>query len=589
MKRGYRSSILFGLVAIGPLGIGMARAQTSELANTPAAGPSIRSIGSAQNYGGSPSAFPGGGSSGFPRGDQAAPSAPYASTQGSALNDAASTGIPFPRTAESLAAGNNPPFAGATPSASPKGLPSGGHGLNSPFPSAQGSPLGSSQSGGYPHVQDLANPYAAYGAGAPGPSLDGSALPGVAGAGMMAGMALCPGGIPGGPGGITGAGAYSTFPSGGRGAQSTASPYETPGQLSRSLEDMLANEPPEPAPIPLAGLTSEASAGASAFVAPNVIGDMSPFYSHSPLASAAGPGHSPPLPPGQHGNALFYPSLRNFKVSENQSPRPQDRIFFDYNFYTNVNSTVNTALRSPVNRLNAYVYMWGFEKTFDGGNGSIGMRLPLNTLTGSSTTIYVPASSALGNLDIFAKYILKQNVETGSVLTAGFQISPPTATGRFAGAPYLYGLNTTYLQPFIAYLWRQDRFFVQGFSGFIFPATNSDVSMMYNDISTGYFVYQNPDTSRLVTAIVPSFEVHVNSPLDHRNPFNAFDPAASANATNLTYGLNVMFHGRSMLTAALVTPVSSPKPFDTEFVLFFNYFFGRTVRRPVPITPPVVQ
>ncbi|MHB1558526.1 MAG: hypothetical protein ACYC61_13800 [Isosphaeraceae bacterium] len=352
---------------------------------------------------------------------------------------------------------------------------------------------------------------------------------------------------------------------------------------------MLANEPPEPAPIPLAGLTSEASAGASAFVAPNVIGDMSPFYSHSPLASAAGPGHSPPLPPGQHGNALFYPSLRNFKVSENQSPRPQDRIFFDYNFYTNVNSTVNTALRSPVNRLNAYVYMWGFEKTFDGGNGSIGMRLPLNTLTGSSTTIYVPASSALGNLDIFAKYILKQNVETGSVLTAGFQISPPTATGRFAGAPYLYGLNTTYLQPFIAYLWRQDRFFVQGFSGFIFPATNSDVSMMYNDISTGYFVYQNPDTSRLVTAIVPSFEVHVNSPLDHRNPFNAFDPAASANATNLTYGLNVMFHGRSMLTAALVTPVSSPKPFDTEFVLFFNYFFGRTVRRPVPITPPVVQ
>ena len=44
-----------------------------------------------------------------------------------------------------------------------------------------------------------------------------------------------------------------------------------------------------------------------------------------------------------------------------------------------------------------------------------------------------------------------------------------------------------------------------------------------------------------------------------------------------------------MLTAALVTPVTSPKPFDAEFALFFNYFFGRTARRPTQITPPVIQ
>ena len=81
----------------------------------------------------------------------------------------------------------------------------------------------------------------------------------------------------------------------------------------------------------------------------------------------------------------------------------------------------------------------------------------------------------------------------------------------------------------------------------------------------------------------------MNAPLNHRNPFNRFDLAAAANTCNLTYGLNVMFASRAMLTAALVTPVSNPKPFDTEFALFFNFYFGRTARNPAAITPPAVQ
>ena len=251
-----------------------------------------------------------------------------------------------------------------------------------------------------------------------------------------------------------------------------------------------------------------------------MIGDLSPFYAHSAVAPA------PPSPLGPHGAALFSPTLRNFKASENQSPRPQDRVYFDFNFYSNVNSTVNTAQRSPVNQLNAYTYMWGFEKTFDQGNGSIGMRLPLNSLTATSSNGAVPAptSTALGNLDIFGKYILKQNLETGSLITAGFQITPSTGTSRFAGAPYIASLNTTYFQPFIAYLWRRDRFFIQGFTGFDFPANNADVSLIYNDIGMGYMVYQNADTTRFITAIAPTFEVHVNSPINHRNPYNMLRP-----------------------------------------------------------------
>jgi hypothetical protein len=112
---------------------------------------------------------------------------------------------------------------------------------------------------------------------------------------------------------------------------------------------------------------------------------------------------------------------------------------------------------------------------------------------------------------------------------------------------------------------------------------------MYNDIGMGYIVYRNATPGAFLTAVAPTFEVHVNTPFNHRNPFNKNDPAASGYVTNLTYGLNMLFAGRAMLTAALVTPVSSPRPFDAEFALLLNFYFGRTARAPMLITPPVIQ
>ncbi len=390
-------------------------------------------------------------------------------------------------------------------------------------------------------------PGAGIGAGAPGTGIGGAGAAGGAGVGAAAGA--------------------------GTGAPSELAAPAAPGAAEA------ANAPAEGF---FAGLGGEVGGGEAALFTPNMIGDLSPFYSQPAVA--------PPSPPRARGSALFYPSVRNFKASENQSPRPQDRFFFDFNYYNNVNAAVNTADKTAVDHMKAYTYMWGFEKTFDNGNGSIGMRLPLNSLTANSPAGYsTPTSTALGNLDIFAKYILKQNTQTGSLITAGFQITPSTATSRFAGAPYVASLNTTYFQPFLAYLWKRDRFYVQGFSGFDFPANNADVTLMYNDIGLGYFLYRNPDNRGFITAIAPTFEVHVDTPFNHRNPYNKFDLAASPYVCNLTYGLNVLFAGRSMLTAALVTPVSSPKPFDAEFALLFNVFFGRTVRGPLPITPPIIQ
>ena len=79
-----------------------------------------------------------------------------------------------------------------------------------------------------------------------------------------------------------------------------------------------------------------------------------------------------------------------------------------------------------------------------------------------------------------------------------------------------------------------------------------------------------------MTSVAPTFEVHVNSPLTHRDWFNANDPTGTADVVDLTYGLNVTFFKQSVVTLGMVTPVTGPRPFNYEAVLLFNWRFGRS-------------
>lgn len=322
-----------------------------------------------------------------------------------------------------------------------------------------------------------------------------------------------------------------------------------------------------------------------------MIGDQSPigFRSLRSLATSEPGPPGPPNTPGPRGGSLFYPSIRNFKVTENMSPRPQDRVFYSFNYYDNVNATINAREQVPITNMKVYRNIWGIEKTFNEGKGSLGVRVPLSTVTADSPNrnISTPTSTAMSNLTIFGKYILEENRATGSLVSVGLAVTPPTAPGRFAGAPYLFGLNTTYIQPFVGYIWNRGRFYVQGFSAFDFPANPNDVTIMYNDAAIGYFVYRSDEASDLVTALAPTFEVHVNTPFNHRDPYNRFDIAGTPDVVNLTYGLNFELKKSAVLTTALVTPVTSPKPFDVEWALLLNIYYGRTRGNRLAMIPPV--
>lgn len=318
-----------------------------------------------------------------------------------------------------------------------------------------------------------------------------------------------------------------------------------------------------------------------------MIGDMSPpiFILQNPVGVP--PTGVKPIPPPAHSTIV--PSVREFKIAENQSPIPQDRVFFGFNYYNNVNRDLNKVFDVPFHGVQIYRYTSGFEKTFNQGMGSFGLWLPLNNVFARRNEANVPTggdSTALGNLTIFLKHVLAYDSASGSLASAGIAVSPRTAPRPFAGAPFLLASNTTTIQPFFGYFLNSKKVYLQGFEAIDVPADANQPTMIYNDVGIGYYLYTRPDQTGFVRAIIPTFEVHANIPLNHRSEFNRLDRFGTPDVVNLTYGVNFRLLQRSTLTWGFVNPVTGPKPFAFETTLLLNIYYGRTARRIA--APPII-
>jgi hypothetical protein len=351
-----------------------------------------------------------------------------------------------------------------------------------------------------------------------------------------------------------------------------------------------------------AGADRSILSGLSYSDAPIMLGDQGPgsvlrFFPHASLGPPPTPINPiPPVPPGPGpGNnrlngAALVPSVRGFKIADNQSARPLDRVFFSFNYFDNVNDSVNKHLGAAVSGLQVYSETFGIEKTLLDERASVGIRFPLNTLYANSR---IPAlggtSTSVGDMTIFGKYALWEDPKTGSILTAGLAITPPNGPRHFAGSAVGDGFRDSLIQPFIAYIWAVDRFYFQGFTELPVATDSRDVTSIFNDLGVGYYLYKNPDRNAWVSAFVPTFEVHINDPLNHRGALRKNDVAGTPDVVDLTYGANTLFGRRSVLSAGLVTPVTGPKPYDLEVLVLLNVYFGKTrASRPIAPTPPLL-
>ena len=343
-----------------------------------------------------------------------------------------------------------------------------------------------------------------------------------------------------------------------------------------------------------------------------MLGDQAPIFGRPTPPS---PPHQPGRPHGVTGvlatkGGTTLPWIRSFKISDNQSPIPQDRFFFNFNYYNNINYATDRKFNTPENGIQIYRYLSGFEKTFMGGLASFGMTESINNISSVSAHPGLGGTStAMGDLSLFTKLILFQSWDdsrpmnalggfgfpaqvggrNGGLISGGMALSLPTGPGGFAGAGYSKSFRDVGLQPYLGYFYSQGNFYLHGFEAIDVPTDPNDVTMMFNDVGMGYYLYRNENVDSLISAFAPTFEVHANVPLNHTGYNNPNDPVATKAIVDLTLGGNIQFGRRTVLLLGAVTPVSGPRPFAVEAVALLNFYFGGGSRRPAGAYPMAGQ
>lgn len=280
-----------------------------------------------------------------------------------------------------------------------------------------------------------------------------------------------------------------------------------------------------------------------------------------------------------------------FKVAENESPLPQDRVFFIYNYFGGLTgppvgpnppivssqsdtvrlpgmttTTTNSIFLPPAPIVNGTLQrqILGVEKTFLDGYASVELRLPLLQQSGD-----LPGFGAqfVGDMTIVTKYAFYLDRETSDVLSGGLALTVPTGPG----IPTSQGtLHSTYFQPWGGYIYNFGRmFYLQGFHSVVVPTDRRDLTLLFNDLGLNFWLYRgSPD--RFLRSIVPTCECHITTPLTHRDGTGAvYAPDLVIMTGGVHFGL---FRGTTM-SFGVATPVTGPRIFGVEGFAQLNWRF----------------
>lgn len=289
-----------------------------------------------------------------------------------------------------------------------------------------------------------------------------------------------------------------------------------------------------------------------------------------------------------------------FKIGENESPLPMNRVFAAYNYHNDLAvlssgtqllpfnipplpapppsggngflSPPQTTIRAigvdpapGLQRLDVHREVFGFERTLFGDNFSVGVRLPLIQQANEPTL----ESAGFGDVGVIFKYALINNRESGNVLSAGLMVTAPT--GEEVIASDGTRIHPTLLQPFVGYFVNAGRFYLHGWTAAVLPTDSRDVTLWTNDAAVGYRLYRNESGTGLVRFITPTIEGHLTAPLNKRGARGT--PGGFPDIFVATGGIHTGLGDRSTLTLGAATPLMGPQPFGVEGVVQFNLRF----------------
>jgi hypothetical protein len=248
------------------------------------------------------------------------------------------------------------------------------------------------------------------------------------------------------------------------------------------------------------------------------------------------------------------------QITDNDSPRPTDRLYFGYQFYSDAGASLNPLGGSDIQR-----QMAGFETTFLDGDASLGLRIPYLQQYGPGTY----ATQTVGDLSVLFKYAFLNNLVTGDVASVGLVVTTPTGGGDDiflldgTRAPH-----STLFQPWVGGVKVAENGYVQGITNLIVPTDSRDPTVFGASVGAGYFLYRNPEAAFL-TGITPRAEVHLRTPFNQRDPNGlVYFP----DQVNVNGGVTFRFPGAS-LNAGVSVPVVGPRPWAIEAMSYLNVNF----------------
>lgn len=251
-----------------------------------------------------------------------------------------------------------------------------------------------------------------------------------------------------------------------------------------------------------------------------------------------------------------------FKITENDTPRPTSRAYITYNFYDQVFKSFGGP-NTPRTMLHQEIF--GLEYAGPNRKFSVGLRLPYNQLT--SPGFY--SDTSLGDLTVIGKAVLFEDRESGTLLSGGLALTVPTGQLPFANTITGQNIRGTLIQPWLGHIVTWGDWYTQGFNALIVPTDSDDATFYSCDLSTGYFLIRNPGAT--VSAVIPTFEFHLNVPLNHNGPQN--EPVGFVPMVTLLGGGQIFLRDRVAIGMAAGAPISGPRPFSLQTTFSLNTWF----------------
>ena len=296
---------------------------------------------------------------------------------------------------------------------------------------------------------------------------------------------------------------------------------------------------------------------------------------------------------------------RRFKISENMSPLPRDRVFYAFNGFQQGARTIE-GREYDVNR-----HTLGGEKTFLDGTASVEVRMPilqgLSAVQSLDGDLFNDDRVEFGNMTVIPKFIISDG--PAYVLSAGLGINLPTARDSTIAAPgnsFIPTLNidnqAVHLSPFLGLLvLPSGRTYVISYVQADFDTYGSTISdvngrylgsyqeqnLVHFDVAVGRFLYR--DSGSRLSGITAQLELHYSTTIQDSdevrfgtytigNPYNHIDLLI------MTAGVNFQFWDSSWLTVGCAVPLSGEeqdpvysihpeRPFDAEIQVLFNRYF----------------